>query len=123
MRVQLLDVSILVAMHNPAHPHNEAALRGFDAEGQNRWATCPLTENGFVRVHAQTLFLNQRNGVYEGCFILETMKQMYGATHRFWNDSASLNVLGFFCHRRSSGISKSPMFIYWGCVKNGEPRS
>lgn len=46
----LLDVNVLVALIAPDHPMHDAAHRWFDAEGRNGWATCPLTENGALRV-------------------------------------------------------------------------
>ncbi len=50
MRAALLDVNVLVALAWPNHVHHEPAHTWF-AEGRRRgWATCPLTESGFVRV-------------------------------------------------------------------------
>lgn len=46
----LLDVNVLVALIAPDHPSHEAAHRWFDAEGRADWATCPLSENGALRV-------------------------------------------------------------------------
>jgi uncharacterized protein len=46
----LLDINVLVALFDAAHLHHEAAHRWFAATGQHSWATCPITENGFVRV-------------------------------------------------------------------------
>src|SRR5713226_6496670 len=48
--IALLDVNVLVALFDPAHVHHEAAHAWFGANRKNRWATCALTENGFVRV-------------------------------------------------------------------------
>jgi hypothetical protein len=46
----LLDINVLIALSDPAHVHHEAAHRWFSAVGSASWATCPITENGFVRV-------------------------------------------------------------------------
>jgi uncharacterized protein len=48
--VALLDVDVLIALFDPAQVHHEAALAWFEVNRENRWATCPLTENAFVRV-------------------------------------------------------------------------
>jgi toxin-antitoxin system PIN domain toxin len=48
--VALLDVSVLVALFDPDHVHHEAAHGWFAANRGAGWATCPLTENGVVRV-------------------------------------------------------------------------
>ncbi len=48
--VALLDVNVLVALFDPMHVHHEAAHEWFALNRKDRWATCPLTENAFVRV-------------------------------------------------------------------------
>lgn len=49
-RVALLDVNVLVALFDPDHVHHEAAHAWFPPSRGGGWATCPLTENGVVRV-------------------------------------------------------------------------
>ena len=49
-RVALLDVNVLVALFNPVHVHQELAHDWFADHRASGWATCPLTENGFLRV-------------------------------------------------------------------------
>ncbi len=49
-RPALLDVNVLVALFSPDHVHHELAHDWFADHRQHGWATCPLTENGFVRV-------------------------------------------------------------------------
>lgn len=49
-RVVLLDVNVLVALFDPDHVHHEAAHAWFEPSRSTGWATCPLTENGVVRV-------------------------------------------------------------------------
>ena len=49
--IHLLDVNVLIALGDSNHPHRAAALQFFEKcatlEG---WATCPLTENAFIRI-------------------------------------------------------------------------
>lgn len=49
-RVALLDVNVLVALFDPEHVHHELAHDWFTEQRPHGWATCPLTENAFVRV-------------------------------------------------------------------------
>jgi hypothetical protein len=49
-RIALLDVNVLVALFDPDHVHHEVAHDWFADRGRRAWATCPLTELGFVRV-------------------------------------------------------------------------
>ena len=49
-RVALLDVNVLVALFDPEHVHHDLAHDWFADQRTHGWATCPITENGFVRV-------------------------------------------------------------------------
>src|SRR5579864_2971778 len=49
-RVALLDVNVLVALFDPDHIHHDLAHDWFAEQRPDGSATCPLTENGFVRV-------------------------------------------------------------------------
>ena len=46
----LLDVNVLIALFNPSHVHHETAHDWFEDHRTAGWATCPLTENGFLRI-------------------------------------------------------------------------
>jgi len=48
--IALLDVNVLVALFDPNHTLHEPAHRWFETERESGWATCPITENGLVRV-------------------------------------------------------------------------
>jgi len=46
----LLDANVLIALFDQYHVHHEPAHDWFaDHQGQ-AWATCPLTENAFIRI-------------------------------------------------------------------------
>jgi hypothetical protein len=87
-RVALLDVNVLVALFDPDHVHHELAHDWFADHRAAGWATCPLTENGFVRVLA--------NPAYGGALsrpgaILHHLRRFCAeADHHFWDDSVSL---------------------------------
>ncbi len=49
-KVALLDVNVLMALFDAEHIHHEAAHDWFSDARAHGWATCPLTENGFVRL-------------------------------------------------------------------------
>jgi len=50
MTTYLLDVNVLIALIDPAHVQHDAAHAWFASTGQHSWATCPLTENGVLRI-------------------------------------------------------------------------
>ena len=48
--IALLDVNVLIALAWPNHVHHEAAHAWYSGYRENGWATCPVTQAGFVRV-------------------------------------------------------------------------
>ena len=51
----LLDVNLLIALAMPGHEFHESAHKWFRKDPQRRWATCPLTQAGFLRVASRSL--------------------------------------------------------------------
>lgn len=49
----LLDVNVLLALLDGAHIHHAAARTWFTLRASQGWASCPLTENGFIRILSQ----------------------------------------------------------------------
>ncbi len=87
-RVALLDVHLLVALFEPDHPHHEVAHDWFADNHANGWATCPLTENGFVRVLA-----NPRYGavINRPADLINHLARLCRSKHHvFWPDAISL---------------------------------
>ncbi len=49
----LLDVNVLLALLDSAHVFHQRARDWLVANAPSGWASCPITENGFVRVISQ----------------------------------------------------------------------
>ena len=49
----LLDVNVLLALLDRAHVHHLRAKQWFLRQAPSGWASCPITQNGFVRVISQ----------------------------------------------------------------------
>jgi len=62
----LLDINVLVALFDAAHVHHEAAHRWIAAVGNSSWATCPITENGCVRVLSNPAYPTVSAQAFEG---------------------------------------------------------
>lgn len=84
----LLDSNVLVALFDSAHVHHEPAHRWFAEVGSTSWATCPITENGFVRVVSNPAYKTVVAGPREVAERLTIMCSQ--AEHEFWPDAMSL---------------------------------
>ena len=88
MSVALLDVNLLVALHDPAHPNYEEAHAWFAAQRKRGWATCPLTLNGCVRVLSNPAYPSIEATPRE---VISRLRILCAAPdHHFWEDSISL---------------------------------
>lgn len=87
-RVALLDVNVLLALFDPGHVHHEIAHDWFADERESGWATCPLTENGFLR----TAGVAARSGEFVSVAALRVGLGTFRSSghHEFWPDDVSL---------------------------------
>jgi toxin-antitoxin system PIN domain toxin len=84
----LLDVNVLIALIDPTHVAHEASHHWFEAEGHQSWATCPLTENGAIRIVSHPKYPNTPGSAAEIAEILSKLRRLPG--HVFWPDDISL---------------------------------
>jgi toxin-antitoxin system PIN domain toxin len=49
----LLDVNVLIALLDAGHIHHRRASQWLEEEIHHGWASCPLTQNGCLRIMAQ----------------------------------------------------------------------
>lgn len=84
----LLDVNVLIALIDPAHISHDAAHRWFETVGGGSWATCPITENGVIRIVGHPRYPNRSGSTADVAVILRTMRALPG--HVFRPDSISL---------------------------------
>jgi len=54
----LLDINVLIALLDPAHVQHDRAHEWFALSGKQAWATCPLTENGVLRIVGHARYPN-----------------------------------------------------------------
>ena len=87
-RVALLDVNVLVALFFPEHVHHDLAHDWFADHQSHGWATCPVTENGFVRVACQQ---QSGDGVLRPTDVLALVRRFFASKgHHAWPDAVSL---------------------------------
>jgi toxin-antitoxin system PIN domain toxin len=97
----LLDVNVLVALAWPNHIHHDRALRWFGQHYRQGWATCPLTESGFVRVSSNRRAIPEAKSVLEAVIQLRRMTALDG--HEFWTDDQSIARSDLFAPEKILG--------------------
>src|SRR5260370_37415067 len=83
----LLDVNVLIALIDPVHIDHNKAHDWFSATASRSWATCPLTENGALRILSSTRYPSSRSPPAIAASILQLQKI---PGHTFWPDDITL---------------------------------
>ena len=99
MRV-LFDVNVLIALFDPGHVHHDRAHVWWEQNRASGWASCPLTQNGFVRVMSQPGYPNSV-ATPEAIRILG--KAARQQEHAFWPDDLSITYSDRFRSERILG--------------------
>lgn len=94
MTVFLLDVNVLIALIDPAHVQHDPAHRWFGRVGQKAFATCPITENGLVRIVGHPKYPNSPGPPSVVLESLVAIRRLAG--HHFWPDHLSIADDEFF---------------------------
>lgn len=87
--ITLLDVSVLIALGDAGHEHEAAAMHFFEHQAvPGGWATCPLTENAFLRILGHPNYPRTPGSPDAARRIL--MRLIASPGHQFWADDLSL---------------------------------
>jgi uncharacterized protein len=84
----LIDINVLIALIDPAHIQHDRAHEWFAASGKKAWATCPLTENGVLRIVGHARYPNSPGTPAVVAELLTTLCTLPG--HDFWSDDITL---------------------------------
>jgi toxin-antitoxin system PIN domain toxin len=84
----LLDVNVLIALIDPGHVQHERAHDWFASSGQEAWATCPLTENGVLRIVGHARYPNSPGTPAAVAELMTELRALAG--HEFWPDDITL---------------------------------
>ena len=116
--IALLDVNVLVALFQPGHIYHEAAHEWFATNRDRGWATCPLTENGVLRILANSaIFGDQHHSPSSLRSRLDTLCS--GEEHAFWPDTVSLRDAQLFNLSAVSHRQLSDIYLLGLAVANG----
>jgi toxin-antitoxin system PIN domain toxin len=83
----LLDVNVLVALLDADHLHHVRARDWLEANIATGWASCPITQNGCIRVLAHPHYPNASSPAEIASRLREATEAVF---HQFWADSPSL---------------------------------
>lgn len=84
----LLDVNVLIALIDPLHRYNQTAIQWFEKTRASGWSTCPLTENGVIRIVGNPRYLNFPGGPSTVAEIVRQLRRL--GRHAFWADDLSV---------------------------------
>ncbi len=76
--------------------------RWFTSNENRGWATCPITEQGFVRMVSNAAYMNPAPGVGSALNLLEKTNEA-SRNHQFWADDLPLSALSSSIRRRLQG--------------------
>ena len=86
--VSLLDINVLLALAWPNHQHHAVAEAWFLRHAKSGWATCSLTELGFVRLSSNPAYSANAVSPLDGIDLLTELREI--GTHQFWKAAQSL---------------------------------
>jgi uncharacterized protein len=113
----LLDVNVLIALHDRDHVHHQRASDWFAVQAANGWASCPLTQNGCLRIMSQSAYPNPQPMTA----LLDMLRHSTStAFHEFWGDDVSLLDSRRFHQAHMHGHRQiTDLYLLGLAVKNG----
>jgi uncharacterized protein len=95
----LLDINFIIALLDPDHTFHERAHAWWAANMKLGWASCPLTENGVVRIMSNPNYSGKARFT-PGDLIGRLWKFVEQSNHEFWPDKISLRDEKIFATER-----------------------
>jgi toxin-antitoxin system PIN domain toxin len=83
----LLDINVLIALLDQDHSMHTQAGGWFAAAVGSGWASCPITQNGCVRIMSHPSYPNP---LQVGAIMERLGEAIATAHHQFWADNISL---------------------------------
>lgn len=85
----LLDVNVLIALLDEGHIHHAVAMSWLEREIRHGWASCPITQNGCIRIMSQPAYPGAMPAAQIASRLMEAAAS---PEHEFW--PADVNLLG-----------------------------
>ena len=96
----LLDVNVLIALHDQDHVHHTLAAQWLSSHIRQGWASCPLTQNGCLRIMAQPAYPNAQP---MSVLLQMLQRSVHSKAHQLWSDDISLLDAARFEHTHLHG--------------------
>ena len=113
----LLDINVLIALHDRDHIHHERAALWLEDNIALGWASCPLTQNCVLRIMSQPGYSSP-----QPLGVLVNMLQSATSTsyHQLWSDSVSMLDSSRFHHAHLHGPRQlTDVYLLALAVENG----
>lgn len=113
----LFDVNMILALWDENHIHHARAHAWWAGQPAHGWASCPLTQNGFLRVISQPSY----SGRWRPADALAVLEAQTGLPeHEFWPDDISLADNKLFDSSRILGPKQvTDIYLLGLAVKRG----
>lgn len=114
----LLDINVLIALLDPDHVFHQRAHDWWSKEARG-WASCPLTENGLIRIMSSPSYSQARQ--FTVAELTALFRNFTSVTdHAFWHDSISLRDDRRFSHDRIlSSKQLTDLYLLALSIENG----
>jgi uncharacterized protein len=113
----LLDVSVLIALFDLAHVHHARARGWWTAHRSAGWASCPTTQNGFVRIISKPGY---EHPVPMQTALAALATQLAQSDHKLWPDDISILDDQVFDRSHILGPNQiTDVYLLALAVKNG----
>jgi toxin-antitoxin system PIN domain toxin len=118
MSVFLLDINVLVALLWANHEQHHAATSWFGKHQQGMWATCPLTQAGFVRISSNPRVFPDAPSPAKAIELLEA--DLRHPRHCFWKDEIPFAVaIACFGNRFTGHQQVSDAYLFGLAIHKG----
>jgi toxin-antitoxin system PIN domain toxin len=112
----LLDINVLIALHDRDHIHHERAALWLEDNITHGWASCPLTQNGCLRIMSQPGYSSPQP--LPG-LISMLKSSTTTAFHALWSDDISILDATRFHHPHIHGPRQlTDLYLLALAVKN-----
>lgn len=113
----LLDINVLIALSDPDHVFHSVAKTWWVLHREQGWASCPLTQNGCVRIVSQPGYPNPQAVTAVITLLAHTCLD---PCHEFWPDDVSLLDPQQFHHTHIHGHRQiTDLYLLGLAVRHG----